>query len=571
MDGFTFGYLGMLTAFAGDWDRGCSLSEKARSLNPHHPGWYWFAPLFDAFRKQDYRLVLELAQKVNMPSFWRTNIALAATYGYLGEQEPARQAVQMLLAARPEFATSAREQCSNWWSPELVNQLMEGLHRAGLETRLAEAAATPKETLVMGTPANTTSGVRRAEEGFWVGVLPFRYNGTNVDLKTLAEGLSEEAITGFSRFSYLRVIARGSTAKYSDESADVRTVGRELGARYLIEGGLRHAGSKLRLAVQLVEATTGSHLWAETYERDFHPDSIFNLQDDLVPRIVSTVADINGVLPRSMSEMLRNRSYEQLSPHEAVLRSFAYFERVTAEENSAAIAGLEAAVQKGPDYADAWAMLALLSVQRYAQGFGAAADSLTIGAVAALKAVEAAPANHLTWFSLAQVLFFQRELRTFRNAAERALALNPMDSNSLAFLGEMLAYSGEWERGVSLAERARQINPHHPGWYWHVDFNHAYRQRDYGAALEIASKMNQTSNWGAQALTTAACGQLGDTDGATKAVRELLRLRPDAILRLRADCEKWFDPEHAAHLMEGFRKAGLEIKPSTNSAKSEPS
>ncbi|HYA24203.1 MAG TPA: hypothetical protein VEF05_08580, partial [Terriglobales bacterium] len=133
MDGFTFGYLGMLTAFAGDWDRGCSLSEKARSLNPHHPGWYWFAPLFDAFRKQDYRLTLEIAQRVNMPGFWRTNIALATTYGHLGEVEPARKAIQMLLAARPEFATSAREQCLKWWYPELVDQIMEGLRKAGLD------------------------------------------------------------------------------------------------------------------------------------------------------------------------------------------------------------------------------------------------------------------------------------------------------------------------------------------------------------------------------------------------------------------------------------------------------
>jgi tetratricopeptide (TPR) repeat protein len=123
----------------------------------------------------------------------------------------------------------------------------------------------------------------------------------------------------------------------------------------------------------------------------------------------------------------------------------------------------------------------------------------------------------------------------------------------------MLALSGEWERGISLSARARQLNPHHPGWYWHSDFNHAYRQRDYRAALEIASKMNQTSNWGAWALTAAAFGQLGDREGAAKAIHELLRLRPDAISRLREDCDKWFDAEHAAHIMEGFRKAGMDI------------
>jgi len=401
------------------------------------------------------------------------------------------------------------------------------------------------------------SGAVRADEGFWVAVLPFKYTGSSKDLKALAEGLSDEVVTGLSRFSYLRVIARGSTARYSSESRDVRAISKEVGARYVMEGNLRQAGGKLRLAVQLVEATTGAHLWAENFERSLNPDGVFELQDDLVPRIVSTVADLNGVLSRSMSEAVRPRNPEQLTPYEAVLRSFGYFERVTPEEMNAAIAGIESALQKTPTYADAWAMLALLSAQRYAQGFGPAADSLATGEVAARKAVEGAPANHLCWFSLAQVLFFQKEFRTFRNAAERALTLNPMDSNALALIGEMLALSGEWERGVSLAARARQFNPHHPGWYWHSDFNHAYRQRDYGAALEIASKMNQTSNWGAWALTAAACGQLGDRDGAAKAMRELLKLRPDAACRLREDCNKWFDAEHAEHIMEGFRKAGL--------------
>lgn len=429
-------------------------------------------------------------------------------------------------------------------------------------TRPAAVSASTARAAVLAPD----SGATRADEGFWVAVLPFKYRGANPDLVALAEGLSEEVITGLSRFSYLRVIARSSTARYTGQSVDVRSAGQELNARYVMEGTLRQAGNRLRLAVQLVDTVSGTHLWAENFERAFSPDAVFDLQDDLVPRIVSTVADINGVLSRSMSEAVRQRNPEQLTPYEAVLRSFGYFERVTPEEMTAAIAGVESALQKAPTYADAWAMLALLSAQRYAQGFGPAADSLATGAAAARKAVEAAPANHLAWFSLAQAMFFQKEFRTFRNAAERALTLNPLDSNSLAFNGEMLALSGQWERGVSLAARARQLNPHHPGWYWHSDFNHAYRQRDYVAALEIASKMNQTSNWGAWALTAAACGQLGDRDGASKALRELLKLRPDAVSRLREDCDKWFDSEHAAHIMEGFRKAGLEVDAAASEA-----
>ena len=93
-----------------------------------------------------------------------------------------------------------------------------------------------------------------------------------------------------------------------------------------MEGTLRQAGSKLRLAVQLVDAVTGAHLWAENYERAFSPEAIFELQDDLVPRIVSTAADHQGVLPHSMSELVRNKNADQLTPHEAVIRTFGYLE-----------------------------------------------------------------------------------------------------------------------------------------------------------------------------------------------------------------------------------------------------
>src|SRR5262249_10319410 len=160
------------------------------------------------------------------------------------------------------------------------------------------------------------------------------------------------------------------------------------------------------------------------------------------PRIVSTVADMNGVLPRSMSESVRSRAPDHLSPYEAVLRSFGYLERVTPEELAAARSALERAVEKAPGYADAWAMLAVLHFQDYAQGFELQADSLTAGLTAARRAVEAAPSNPLAHFSLAQAFFFQKEFQSVRREAERAVALNPMDGNSIAFLGELLTDAG---------------------------------------------------------------------------------------------------------------------------------
>jgi hypothetical protein len=115
-----------------------------------------------------------------------------------------------------------------------------------------------------------------------------------------------------------------------------------------MEGTLRRAGARLRIIAQLVDASSGAELLAQAYDRPFRPEGIFELQDDLVPRIVSTVADTHGILPHSMSEPLRDKDPAQLSPYEAVLRSFAHFQRVNAEEHAAAVAGLEQAVQQAP-------------------------------------------------------------------------------------------------------------------------------------------------------------------------------------------------------------------------------
>jgi TolB-like protein/Tfp pilus assembly protein PilF len=560
MDASVAAYIGNLIAYSGDWERGSAVVESAMQLNPRHPGWYWFANFNDAYRQRDYRGALGFALKINQPGNPYTHAVTAAAYGQLGMREEARKALQELLAIRPDFAKTAREEFGRWLDPALVEHNIDGLRKAGLEIAPEEeSAAFPAPGNIPHSEAKTESGAARAEEGFWVAVLPFKFAGASAELKGLADGLSEEIVTGLSRFSYLRVIARGSTAKYSSESGDVRATGRELGARYVMEGNLRQAGAKLRLAVQLVDTSSGAHLWAENYERNFSPEAVFELQDELVPRIVSTVADMNGVLPRSMSETVRSRTSEELSPYEAVLRSFGYFERVTAEELAAARSGLELAVRKAPAYADAWAMLALLCVQEHAQGFNLQANSLTSGATAARRAVEATPSNPLAYFSLAQALFFQKEFQSFRNAAERAVALNPMDGNSIAFLGELLTYAGDSERGLALAGRAKQLNPHHPGWYWYADFYNSYRQGDYRGALGFVIKANLPGHWGMHAAMAAAYGQLGERDAAAKAIRDLLKLRPSFAADVKEEIEKWWEPAYVESLLDGLRKAGLEM------------
>jgi len=434
----------------------------------------------------------------------------------------------------------------NFYTGELGNPDMPE------KLRLAKAA---KEN----TSAASDASARR-EEGFWVAVLPFKYAGANADLTTLAEGLAEDIVTGLSRFSYLRVIARGSTAPIANDSGDVRAIGKKLNARYVMEGGVRHAGLTLRITVQLVDTASGAHVWAESYDRIFELEKIFSVVDDVAPRIVSTVADMHGVLLHTMSETLRGKKPESLTPYQAVLRSFGYVAHIGVEEHAEVRACLELAVERAPANADVLAMLSNIYAEEYKQGFNLRPEPLERALNAARRSVDAAPSSSLSYHMLAQALFFRREVEAFRNAAERAIALNPMDACTLAFMGILLAYTGEWERGCAMTERAMQLNPNHPGWYRFAAFHHAYRKKDYRRALDVAIKFNMPSYYFTHAALAAAAGQLGERDTARRALGELLAQSPGFAASARNDFAKWISHgELLEDVVDGLRKAGLEI------------
>jgi len=401
-----------------------------------------------------------------------------------------------------------------------------------------------------------------ADEGFRVAIVPFKSAGSDAALTSLAEGLTDEIITALSRFSYLKVIALSSTSRYAREAADVRPVGGEFGARYVMEGNLRQAGARLRITVQLVDSVSGAHLWAENYERAFTSEGLFELQDDLASRIVATVADPHGILPRSISEILRNKGPDQLTPSEAALRYFGYIERATPEEHAVARDALERAVANAPEQATCWALLAAVYRDEHTHRLNLRPDPIGRALAAAQRAVEIAPSNHLAYYALASALFFRGEITAFRDAAERSIALNPMDSSAAAYLGTLMLHgsTAEWERGCALVERARQLNPNHPGWYWFAAYWDAYRKHDYRAALQIALKINMPGDYYVPAVIAAAYAQLGQTEAARSALEQLLAGKPDFAEAARADLEKWFGPcELVEHFLDGMRKAGLEI------------
>lgn len=423
----------------------------------------------------------------------------------------------------------------------------------------ATAAPEPKQSSAPAVEA-TESG-----ECFSVAVLPFRFLGADAELGSLAEGLTEGIAAGVAGFSYLRVISSNSTRRYATGEADPRTIGRELGARYVMDGNLRQAGGRVRLALQLADAATGACIWAEIYDRSYSPDAVFDLQDDLAPKIVSTVADLHGVLPRSMSDAVRRKEPDKLTPYEALLHSFGYNERWTMEALAEARACLERAVQQEPDNGDCWAMLSLMYSNEFGHWDICNPQSFEKALQAARTAVLAAPLHSLPHHALAQALFFRREFSAARKAAEKAVSLNPLDAATTAFMGLLIAYSGDWARGCELAERGLNLNPNLPGMYVYPLWHDAYGRADYRRALDLALQLNTPENFYQHAVLAMCYAQLGEMDAAHGALEQALALKPNYAEVARQLHGKWIQPELVEKLLNGLRKAGLEIADDDNS------
>ena len=396
-------------------------------------------------------------------------------------------------------------------------------------------------------PGRVGSGRRSGTDsaaGFWVAVVPFTCSGTNPELAALAEGLTEEIVAGLSRFSYLRVLTKGPT-----------------GARYVLEGSLRQAGGQLRAAVKLIDTSTGANLWAENYTRSYSPDTVFALQDSLAPPIVSTIAEMNGVLAHSMWTTLRDRDPETLTSYEAMLRSFGYYESFTPEEYRLALAGLKRAIGQEPNHAGCLTMLAIVYANGYLLHYDADEKQEDLALAYARRAVATEPSNPLAYYALSVAHVARKDIAAFLSAAEQALALNPLDGAIMGEVALWMSYSGNWQRGRELMERAMVLNPRHPGFLWYPLVHDAYRQKDYSRALDYALRVNLPGQFWTHLVLAMVHGQLGNRDAAARALQELLAIYPDFPEHARQEIDKFFyaQPAHAEHVLEGLRKAGLEI------------
>lgn len=314
------------------------------------------------------------------------------------------------------------------------------------------------------TPASGAGHAPR--QSFRIAVLPFKGPPGDAEVEALAEGLVEDVTAGLLRFPHLFV---------SKDPAS---------ARYHLEGSIRKSGPTVRVKVQLVDVESGgAPMWAETYSRDLSSADLFAIQDEVTDRVVATVADVYGVLARSMTHALRETSLDALTAHELLLRYWSYQGNPKPDEHARLRTALEAMSAREPHNAEVLAARSWLYSHEDTHMFNRLSDPRDRARAAARRATELEPLGQHGWQALAMAHFFDRDREGFLQALERTLALNPRNTNAIAGMGFLLAHMGEHERGYALVRRAMELNPQHPSWYHFVEVD--YRVHHVRAAWRL--------------------------------------------------------------------------------------
>ena len=385
-------------------------------------------------------------------------------------------------------------------------------------------------------------------------VLPFQNMSGDAEQEYFADGIVEDIITGLSRIKWLFVIARNSSFIYKGKPIDVRQVGRELGVRYVLEGGVRKAGNRLRITAQLVEAETGAHLWAEKYDGAL--EDIFDLQDQITDRVVGIV---EPSVRQSEIERSRQKRPENLGAYDLYLRALPYIAAQMPEDIKNAMPLLEEALRLQPDYAIAHALIAWCYELRFARAGLDASDK-----AAALHHANAALASGTDdAMALAVAGFVTYLLGKDHDAAlsaiDRALSLNPSCATALYLGAQSNALWGNGEKAVSFANRALRLSPFDPlAFEAHMAFGTvAMAQEHYGEAASHFGKIIEIRpNFSTGYLQRAVALALGGR--AAEAAFDVARgLELEPAFQNRVYYQWGIAPAIAQKFVEGGRMLGL--------------
>jgi len=389
-----------------------------------------------------------------------------------------------------------------------------------------------------------------------IAVLPFTNMSGDVEQEYFADGVTEDIITMLAGWRAFPVIARNSTFTYKGKAIDIKTVGRELGARYVLEGSVRKSGGRVRVTAQLIDADTGHHLSAERYDRDLA--DLFDVQDEIVTAIVGT---IEPELLKFERDRVAAQPQHNTNVYELYQRGLWHHYRHSKLDNIEAQTFFRRALAIDAQYPQATAALAIavcnaayLSWAEDVEGSYAEAYELALRAVA----LDARYPN--AHFSLGLVCMWTR--RSDRAIAEfqEAIKLNPSFSAAYVVLGQIYLYSGRPEAAIAHAERGICLSPYDPRLFmWLPALAGAhYRLEHYAEAVETGLRSwTLNRNWTAGLrYAVAGLAQLGRSEEAKAALADLRRLDP-SLSFIQGNLQRLYkDPAAIDHILEGLRKAG---------------
>jgi len=385
-----------------------------------------------------------------------------------------------------------------------------------------------------------------------IAILPFANMSGDPEQEFFTDGMTEDIITGLSRFKELFVISRNSTFRFKGKQVDIQKFARDLGVQYVVEGSVRKAGDRVRITVQLIDAESDHHIWAERYDRKL--EDIFAIQDDVTSSIV---AILPGRVQAAAHDRVEHKPTENMAAYECVLTGKILHHRSNIDDNADALRAIDRAIALDSKFAHAHAWKACTLGQNWTYGWCDNREETWQQILKELQvALELDDNDSDVYRILAACHVVHGDLDKAVYHQDRALSLNPNDDLIVVQQGEILTWIGQPEDGIKWIKEAIRLNPYHPERYWNHLGRAYFVARRYEEAIESFRRITALDH--SQHGFMAAChAYAGDDQSAKAHVEEVLKLAPAFSVGSYLDTMYYKDDADLAHHRDGLLKAGL--------------
>ena len=400
-------------------------------------------------------------------------------------------------------------------------------------------------------------------------VLPFTNMSGDPEQEFFSDGLTEDIIAELARNTELPVFARSTTFTYKGTQPDARQVSRKLGVRYVLEGSVRKLGQRVRVLVQLIDGHSGHHVWGERYDRD--ATTVFELQDEVVERIVVTIGGTGGKLDQLARAQTLRKETNNLDAYECFLRGREYLNRYRVRDPLFARGGemFEQAITLDPGFVRAYLGLAWFHIWEVKSGRvkhpGSTLERAFELAERALDIESSNNWNHWSHWILGNIFVWKRSPQRAVFHYERAMDLNPNDAAMLMDMADNWCYLGAPKKAIDLAERALRLHPEHPDVHLWTRLHADVGRGNLAFAYFTDQRYQQALVWLKQVAEPGDCARLlavtyamlGQIDKARAAGAVFLREWPNFSIERWAASEPYQNPKHRDHYTQALTIAGL--------------